>query len=163
MHKFVARFSGFFMAAIALLLVTSTTAFANPASDKTTVMQFYEAFNTRNFSLLNRCLSNDWEDIPLAPGQATGREGAKPAFQAFFAIFPDFKAETQDVIAQGDRVVVRAILSRTHRGRFLGVDATGKPIKIQAIDIHQMQNGKITRTWHVEDWATALGQIGFLK
>lgn len=68
----------------------------------------------------------------------------------------------EDVVAEGNKVAVRMTITGIHRGRFLGVNATGHTIRIQAIDIHQIQNGKIVRTWHVEDWATALSQMGAL-
>ncbi|MCL1466748.1 ester cyclase [Argonema galeatum] len=132
-------------------------------SNKVPVNIFYEAFNTRNLSLLDKALAENWDDIPLAPGQAPGLAGAKPVFEHLFGTIPDFKAELQELIAEGDKVVARSILTGTHNAKLLGVEATGCTIRIQAIDIHQVQDGKIVRTWHVEDWATALGQMGALS
>ena len=32
----------------------------------------------------------------------------------------------------------------------------GKSFDTMAIDIHEVENGKIKKTWHIEDWLTAL-------
>lgn len=39
---------------------------------------------------------------------------------------------------------------------FFGVDGQGRSFDIMTIDIHQLEDGKIAKTWHIEDWAGAL-------
>ena len=136
---------------------------ADIESNKVPVNIFYEAFNSRNLSLLDKALAENWDDIPLAPGQTPGLAGAKTMFENLFGMMPDFKAELEELIAERDKVVARSIITATHNAKLLGVEPTGRTIRIQAIDIHQVQDGKIVRTWHVEDWATALGQMGALS
>jgi len=47
------------------------------------------------------------------------------------------------MIAEGDKVVYRWPATGTHQGEFLGVAATGKPIKITGVTIFRIENGKI--------------------
>ena len=42
---------------------------------------------------------------------------------------------------------------------FFGVDGQGRSFDIMTIDIHELEDGKIVRTYHVEDWAGALQQL----
>ncbi len=131
-----------------------------PSENITLVKGFYEAFNTPSKPMLDGILADDWVDVPLAPGQGPGREGMKGALDGLLASFPDFHVKNEDFIAAGDKVVVRSIITATQRGAFAGVPATGKPLKIMAIDIHQICNGRVLQTWHLEDWLSALFQIG---
>jgi len=45
----------------------------------------------------------------------------------------------------------------------MGLPAKGRSINIQAIDIHELMDGKIVRTWHSEDWMTGLHQLGLFE
>jgi len=42
----------------------------------------------------------------------------------------------------------------------MGIPPKNRKLAIQAIDIHEVRNGKIVRTWHTEDWLTGLHQLG---
>src|SRR5438034_753855 len=73
-----------------------------------------------------------------------------------------------DAIAR--RVVVticvpqyRSRITGTQRKGFMGLPAKGRSINIQAIDIHELMDGKIVRTWHSEDWMTGLHQLGLFE
>ena len=59
----------------------------------------------------------------------------------------------------GETVIVRSRATGTPKGPFFGVDGQGRSFDIMAIDIHTVENGKITRSYHVEDWAGALRQL----
>jgi predicted ester cyclase len=102
-------------------------------------------------------------DIPPVPGQLPGPQGAKQILTELRSAFPDLTIEIRDVVEQGNKVVVRSEIAGTQRGPFLGRAAKGRQLKIQAIDIHEFQNGKIIRTWHSEDWMTGLHQLGILE
>jgi predicted ester cyclase len=60
---------------------------------------------------------------------------------------------------RGDRVIVRGEVTGTPAGDLFGVPHTGKSFRIMAIDIQTIQDGKIARTYHIENWLSALGQL----
>lgn len=156
--------------AAATLAATSLPVFAaqscanpgTPAANKLLVKKFYAALNTKNKALLDEVLARDWIDVPAAPGQQPGRDGMKAAMEGYYRSFPDFKAINQDMIAEGDKVVVRSIIHATQRGAFAGVPPSNRAISIMAIDIHQICDGRVVNTWHVEDWLNGLFQMGAL-
>ena len=72
---------------------------------------------------------------------------------------PDVKWEIKEVLIAGERVIVRGEASGTPSGIFRGILTSGKSFKIMSIDIHTIEDGKIKRSYHVEDWAGAMRQV----
>lgn len=133
-------------------------------ANKAIALQFYEPFNTGDLTIIDRILATDWIEYPLsAPDQAPGREGFKPIIVGFRQTFPDVQFEIKDVIAEGDKVVVRSVIHGTQRGHFKQLSATCKPITIDATDIHRIKNDIIVETWHIEDRLGMLQQLGALS
>jgi steroid delta-isomerase-like uncharacterized protein len=121
---------------------------------------WYEAFNQRNAALAERVMSENWVDIPAAPGQPAGRGGVQFILDDLTKTFPDFRITPAEILRDGNKVVVRSELTGTHQAPFMGFPAKNRKVTIQTIDIHEFQDGRIIRTWHSEDWLTALHQMG---
>jgi predicted ester cyclase len=127
------------------------------------VRQFYQALSTGDGSLLDEILADDWEDIPLPPGTGPGRENFKAQGLTWVrAVFPDFTVDNQDIIvsADGSKVVVRSVSGGTQKGELFGIPATGKRVEFRAVDIHELKDGVIVRTWHLEDFLGAAMALG---
>ena len=78
----------------------------------------------------------------------------------FWKLVPDLKWEIQEMIAEGNQVVVRSLASGTPKGNFMGVEADGtKSFKTMTIDIHTVENGQVVAVHHLEDWSTAIKQL----
>jgi steroid delta-isomerase-like uncharacterized protein len=96
-------------------------------------------------------------------GDLTGLEGASFLLQAYATAFPDFHIAIEDVIAEGNEVVARWTFTGTHAGPFLGVPATGKPIKVaNGIGIFQLAGDKVTEGHFAWNTYSVLQQIGAL-
>ncbi len=75
--------------------------------------------------------------------------------------FPDGHEEIQDIVAEGDLVMVRLLLRGTHRGEFLGVGPTGKAIEVTGYGTYRFDaTGRIAWDTISFDWLDALEQIG---
>jgi len=125
--------------------------------------QWYEAFARHDAELLERILAPDWVDIPSPPTAPHGLAAAKATMAMLVSAFPDFDIRIEDIIQADNKVVVRSTITGTQRQAFAGLAATGRSMKIQAVDIHEIENGKILRTWHTEDWMTGLRELGHLS
>jgi predicted ester cyclase len=80
--------------------------------------------------------------------------------QFFWKLVPNLKWEIQEMIQEGNQVVVRSLASGTPKGNFMGVEADGtKAFKTMTIDIHTVKNGQVVEVHHLEDWATAIKQL----
>jgi len=148
-----------FLALLALILCTSAHGQerSSPVKD---VTLWYEAFNRNDPALLDRILSEKWVDIPPAPGQPAGPAGAKQILVELTTAFPDLTITIQEILQDGSKVVVRSEIAGTQRNALMGFPAKNRRMAIQAIDIHEFQDGKIVRTWHTEDWMSGLHQLG---
>ena len=80
--------------------------------------------------------------------------------QFFWKLIPDLKWEIQEMIQEGNQVVVRSLASGTPNGNFMGVPTDGtKSFKTMTIDIHTVENGQLAGVHHLEDWGTAIKQL----
>ena len=93
------------------------------------------------------------------PSECWGRETSIKVVANFANSIPDMKFEIKEVLVAGDRVTVRGEVAGTPAGELFGVPHTGKSFRILTIDIHTIRDGKIAKTFHMENWLSALGQL----
>ena len=128
--------------------------------ERETVEKFYSAFSEQNLNLVDAVLAPDWSDIPLAPGQVAGPEGIKTIISNMATALPDLKVTIHEMVQEPGKIGVRAEMSGTHRGVLFGIPATGKQVSIRLYDFHTIKNGRLTTTWHMEDWLGLFLQLG---
>lgn len=80
--------------------------------------------------------------------------------QFFEAAFPRYELIADDMIAEGDKVAVRATFRGTHRGEFFGIDPTGKTVSIPVMLIYRIADGKIVEHWMNADQLSLMQQLG---
>lgn len=129
-------------------------------TERQAVEKIYQAFSLQNPDLIDEAVTPDWQDIPLAPGQAPGPEGLKPIIRGFIEAFPDVQIIVHDLLQVPGQIAVRAEITGTHQGMFMGIKPTGKFVSIRLHEIHQLNGERITTTWHLEDWFGLFMQLG---
>ena len=106
-----------------------------------------------------------WEDVieqvPL-PGQGPGLDGLKDILRAMRAGFPDIVFSIHEQIAEDAKVVSRFEWTGTHKGDFLGIPATGRPVRVWGIVIDRLEGGRIKETRILMDTLGMMGQLGVL-
>jgi steroid delta-isomerase-like uncharacterized protein len=94
-------------------------------------------------------------------GTISGAENVTGLLQTFIGALPDLNAVEQDVVASDDLVAMRLVVSATHKGDLLGMPATGKPVRWDAVDIYRVDDdGKISEEWASDDMAAFASQLG---
>ena len=120
-----------------------------------------ELFNRGNMDIVGEIFAPDFiEHEQLPPGIPVGREGVKVLTTILRSAFPDFKATIDDILAEGDKVVIRMTWSGTQKGEFMGIPATGRRMSIGVIDIIRIANGKATEHWGQMDAMGMMQQLG---
>jgi len=120
-----------------------------------------EVFNHGNMGAIEELFSPDFvESEELPPGMPAGREGVKQMVVMLHSAFPDFKATVEDILAEGDKVVVRQTWSGTQKGEWMGVPPTGRHVSIGVIDIIKMVDGKFVEHWGQMDSMGMMMQLG---
>jgi steroid delta-isomerase-like uncharacterized protein len=121
-----------------------------------------EVLNKGNIDASGKYFHEDMvEQVPL-PGQGPGIEGLKNVLHGFSSAFPDMRWTVEEQIVEGDKVVTRFEWTGTHRGTFLGVPATGRPVKVWGMVIDRVQNGKIKDTRILMDTLGLMMQMGVI-
>ncbi len=109
-------------------------------------------------AVLGEVLADDF----LSSGSVESK--GKPALigqvEFFWKLIPDLRWEPQDIANDGDKYVVRSLVSGTPKGDFMGLPTDGtKSFKIMSIDFHRVVDGKLASVFHLEDWGTAMKQL----
>lgn len=122
---------------------------------------FEDGLNEGNDAALDETISPNYVNHSL-PTPVPGAEGFKQIIVMFRAAFPDLRVEVGDVLGEGDRVTTRGTMSGTHRGAFMGVPATGRPVEIPYIDIWRVEGGKAAENWVQMDMLGMMQQLGVI-
>jgi predicted ester cyclase len=91
----------------------------------------------------------------------TGVDNIVGLLTAFISPLSNIRAEEQDVIASQDLVALRLVVTATQTGDVLGMSATGRAFRWDAVDIYRVtDDGKISEQWAFEDLAAIGSQLG---
>lgn len=144
-----------------LLTACQTSTPEGPESgNEATARAFYAALDANDFAAFDEIASPDCQLFMAgAPGPMSIAD-LKAVIPVYYTSFPDYSHTIQDVIAAGDKVVVRARASGTHQAEFEGLPATGNLIEYEQIVILRFVNGQIVEGWVVEDNLTMMTQLG---
>ena len=121
-----------------------------------------EGFNQGNLGVVDELIAPDAVDHNLPPGIGPGAEGLKQLITMFRTAFPNMHLATEDVIAEGDKVVARSTIRGTHKGEFMGIAPTGKQVTISGIDIVRSEGGKMVEHWGLTDDMGMMQQLGVI-
>jgi lactoylglutathione lyase len=114
---------------------------------------------------LEALVSTDYVDHAAADGQGQGLEAARALEAALRAAFSEVHFEIQDVISDGEKVVVRGIASGRHSGDggpMGGMPVTGRRFAVAHIHIFRVRDGKLAEHWACRDDLGQLAQLGLL-
>lgn len=93
-------------------------------------------------------------------GTMKGPAGIRANYAGLLAAFPDVVFELNDVLAEGEKVVVRYTMRGTHKGTFQGIEPTGRAVTVPGIGIYRVAEGKIQESWVMRDSLALLQQLG---
>ncbi len=122
--------------------------------------RFGDAINSGNLEQLRELVAQDVVEHDPAPNQGPGPQGYIDFFSMMRNAFPDMQVKVEHLVADEDNVAFAYTLTGTHKGDFMGVDATNKPIKVRGMQISRFRNGKMVERWGSSDELGILRQIG---
>jgi steroid delta-isomerase-like uncharacterized protein len=139
-----------------------TTQQTQAEANKAIIRRYRQAHNQNDMAALDEIVAADIITHSQLPNVPAGLEGGKMVHQGSLAAFPDGKTTTDDLIAEGDKVVERFTLAGTHKGDFMGIPATGKQVRVTGMSIFRIANGKIVEHWGENDAIGLMMQLGVL-
>ena len=133
-------------------------------ANKSIVLRMLGAFNDRRLDLLDDVLDPEFRGRgisafpPADPG--VGPDARRALYEGFIEALPDARGDVLDIVAEGDKVVVRDRFSGTHRGDFFGHPGTGDRLEWMAIHLYTIRDGKILEDAIMTDALAILQQLG---
>ena len=109
-------------------------------------------------AIMNRLLADDFQSVNVA--ETKGKAQLMGQVQGFWKLIPNLKWEIQEMLQDGNRVIVRSIATGSPKGDFMGMSLDGsRSFKIMTIDIHTVAGNQIKQVYHLEEWTTAIKQL----
>jgi steroid delta-isomerase-like uncharacterized protein len=121
---------------------------------------FEESLNTGNFAVLDELFAPNYRNYFPGMPDPLDREGWQQVVTMFRIAFPDLHFTVEDIIAEGDTVVLRWTHRGTHQGDFQGIAPTGKSIMGMGIVFFRLEDGKIVEDRPLFDQLGMLQQLG---
>jgi steroid delta-isomerase-like uncharacterized protein len=129
---------------------------------KEVVRRYLDALERHNLAGLEAVLAEDV--VVHRPGGEEGLRGREAFLSAQEpASFTDQRLAIDDMLADGDRVVVRYRLTCRHTGPLSGIPPTGREIRTSGIKIYRVRDGLIDAIWGEDDLYGLLAQLGVVR
>ena len=120
-----------------------------------------EELNKGNIEILKELFAPDYGFYsPSSSTKSISKEETIEFVKMVFKAFPDFKWSIEELIAVGDKIIVRFIYRGTHEGEFQGIPATGNKVEFSGIVIARIENGKIVEEKEESDALGLMMQLG---
>ena len=122
-----------------------------------------DSWNTRDLDRAEALYAPDFvgEDI----GQAEPQQGpadARLAMEYYFSAFPDIQIRLDEVVREGERVVLFWTAIGTHKGVFMNIPPTGRHVEVQGVSRMKLRDGFIVRAFYMWDYAGLLRSLRLL-
>jgi steroid delta-isomerase-like uncharacterized protein len=119
-----------------------------------------EVWNQKNLAAVENFAAADCIGHAPTGVDVRGPDGIRQNVTRFITAFPDLHLTIEDMIAEGDKVVMRFTSRGTQRGEFLGIAPTGKRVTVTGTGTYRMEGGKIKEGWVNQDLFGLLQQLG---
>jgi predicted ester cyclase len=123
------------------------------------VEQLIAAMNDRDVDRYVQLLDANYVGEGGLAGPIQGPEGARQMINMLLTAFPDLRPEVEQLLPSGDYVVLRARLSGTQKGNFLGIAPTNKSATWRLCSVMEIRNGKVVRATGYPDTASLMEQL----
>jgi predicted ester cyclase len=133
---------------------------ADPAGNKAIARRVLEEiFPANDVEGLQEVVSDQCINHEAPPGTPPGLGSITMFMSLLHEAFSDQQWDIHEVLADGDKVVIRCTHRGRHTGTFFGLPATGRAFAYNQIHIIRMQNGQSVEHWAVRDDANLMRQL----
>jgi predicted ester cyclase len=122
-----------------------------------------EVVESRDLERIRDLVTDDFVDHGAPPGLVPPGPDGYLAVLRFLVDVLQIRYEVHDVVADGDRVAIRATAHGVHRSDHLGVPATGKPYAMPTMHLYRAEGDRLAEHWGVRDELGVLVQVGAMS
>jgi len=124
------------------------------------IRRFEHSFRAADQTTIDELCDPGLVDHNPAPDQEPTLAGFKQKVAGFKAIFPDIGEDLQDIIACGDTVATRWVVTGSLQQEFMGIAASGQAIRVEGMNFYRLKDGRVTDIWTQFDGVVMLQQLG---
>jgi predicted ester cyclase len=135
----------------------------NQTENKHVTRKLLAVFEHGRLEAIDELVDPDFVNHEAPPGSPQGPEGLKQTISWLRSLWGSMRAEIEDEICEGDKVVARIVMHGHHVGEFLGKPPTGKEYAAKQIHIWRLQGGKVIEHWSVRDDLGQALQLGIIS
>jgi steroid delta-isomerase-like uncharacterized protein len=124
------------------------------------ITRFEHAFRAADQATIDELCHPGLVDHNPAPGHEPTLAGFKQKVAGFKASFPDLEEDLQDIIASGDTVATRWVVTGSLQQELMGIPASGQPIRVEGMNFYRLKDGRVTDIWAQFDGVALMQQLG---
>jgi predicted ester cyclase len=121
-----------------------------------------ELIEKGNLDAADELIHPDFVNHEAPPDNPQGPEGLKETISWLRGLWGPMRAEIEDEICEGDKVVARLTMHGRHVGEFLGKPPTGKEFAAEQIHVWRVEGGKVIEHWSVRNDLGQALQLGLI-
>ncbi|GLL08109.1 ester cyclase [Dactylosporangium matsuzakiense] len=123
------------------------------------ITRFEHAFRAGDATVIDELCDPGLVDHTAPPGSPSTLAGFKDKATTFAHAFPDLVEDLQDIVADGDMVTTRWLITGTLRHTLMGIRAAGQTIRVDGMNFYRLRDGRITDTWTQFDAPALTSQL----
>ena len=124
------------------------------------ITRFEHAFRAADQATIDELCDPGLVDHNPAPGEEPTLAGFKQKVAGFKASFPDLEEDLQDIIASGDTVATRWVVTGSQQQELMGIPASGQTIRVEGMNFYRLKDGRVTGIWTQFDGVALMQQLG---
>jgi steroid delta-isomerase-like uncharacterized protein len=124
------------------------------------ITRFEREFRAGDQATIDELCDPGLVDHNPAPGHEPTLAGFKHKITGFRAAFPDLEVDLQDIIASGDTVATRWVVTGSQQQEFAGILASGQTIRVEGMNFYRLKDGRVTDIWTQFDGVALMQQLG---
>jgi steroid delta-isomerase-like uncharacterized protein len=122
-----------------------------------------DAWNAHDGERLMDYFAPDYIGFDVAQAAPVyGTEGVYASFQRYLSAFPDVRFTPDQIVIEGDQVILSWTACGTHNGKFMHIPPTGRNVSVKGVSILTFSGSKIVRGQYIWDVAGLLRALGLL-
>src|SRR5215470_2505904 len=111
------------------------------------ITRFEFAFRSGDQATIDDLCDAGFVDHNPAPDHEATLDGFKQKVAGFAAVFPDLKEDLQEIVASGDTVATRWVLTGSQQKDFMGIHPLGQEIRVEGMNFYRLKDGRVTDIW----------------
>jgi predicted ester cyclase len=132
--------------------------------NKNVIRRFLEeVVNTGNIESIGNYISPEYVEVHEGKRHALGIEGAKAHILGVRQTYPDLHLTIERQIAEGEWVATCITARGTHKGSWLGIKPTGKPVTFIGVNVNRVVDGLIVEHGGAANMLGPLLEIGAIR